>query len=772
MANKLFFSIEFVGGKATIDELAAVEFELAGINKQLAAAKKAGDGDTYKKLRLEQENLKKTAKDLRAELVSTTREFQKAKFPTDSIVGMEHAYSSLRREIREMSAEARNSAAGLEKINFAAKIKNQIDVTNRSFGDFKSSIGDYKSAFSGLGDLLTGGLATGGPLALAAAGIELASDALARGKKDITEYETALKNLSAILGLTGDDLAKFEKAAVQLEVIEVGGEKIISTGKDIFEAFKLVGSAQPELLKSEAALQAVAKSAIVLQKAAGGELNANVEAITTTLAQFNLEAAQSDEVINVLAAGSKEGAAEIEDLTKSTKEFGVVANINNVTLNDSVAVLEVLADKQLKGERAGIQLRNVLTTLASVDILPPKSLKALTDAGVNLDIVGDKTLTFGERLKELQKLQGDTATTAQVFGKENLAAASILINSGNRFEELSVKIQGTTEAYKQAAINADTLEQKQKNLDAAITNFFTKEGAAGTEILKAAYEALTDALINAELAIQPLKQSFNELNTVLSSLGEVIGVNTSGMSLLKTITGGFGYIVAQATAPIKTFIDTLKIALNNLNSAARFFTGKKKSTPTGLTGENLSGTVTESGISNTLFSDAANPAEIAKVETEAEADIRKSAAEKEAERVEKERQKRIAKQILDHNADLKRVQDQEARIAKIKEDIAALSAKEISNIFDKQIADAEAKAQKQLNSLEDQKNKLEAKIKAQGGNVRGSDLTESGLIDQETEAIKSALDNQKGEIEKKRQEAFDAARAQLQKLQDENLKSH
>jgi hypothetical protein len=204
MANKLFFSIEFVGGKATIDELAAVEFELAGINKQLAAAKKAGDGDTYKKLRLEQENLKKTAKDLRAELVSTTREFQKAKFPTDSIVGMEHAYASLRREIREMSAEARNSAAGLEKINFAAKIKNQIDVTNRSFGDFKSSIGDYKSAFSGLGDLLTGGLATGGPLALAAAGIELASDALARGKKDITEYETALKNLSAILGLTGD----------------------------------------------------------------------------------------------------------------------------------------------------------------------------------------------------------------------------------------------------------------------------------------------------------------------------------------------------------------------------------------------------------------------------------------------------------------------------------------------------------------------------------------------------------------------------------------
>jgi hypothetical protein len=51
---------------------------------------------------------------------------------------MEHAYASLRREIREMSAEARNSAAGLEKINFAAKIKNQIDVTNRSFGDLKA----------------------------------------------------------------------------------------------------------------------------------------------------------------------------------------------------------------------------------------------------------------------------------------------------------------------------------------------------------------------------------------------------------------------------------------------------------------------------------------------------------------------------------------------------------------------------------------------------------------------------------------------------------
>ena len=169
MANKLFFSIEFVGGKATIDELAAVELELSGINKQLAAAKKAADGDTYKKLRVEQENLKKTAKDLRAELVSTTREFEKAKFPTDSIVGMEHAYASLRREIREMSAEARNSSAGLQKLKFAESLKNQIDVTNRSIGDFKSSIGDYKSAFTGLGDLVTGGLITGGITAIAGA---------------------------------------------------------------------------------------------------------------------------------------------------------------------------------------------------------------------------------------------------------------------------------------------------------------------------------------------------------------------------------------------------------------------------------------------------------------------------------------------------------------------------------------------------------------------------------------------------------------------------
>jgi TP901 family phage tail tape measure protein len=769
MANKLFFSIEFVGGKATIDELAAVELELSGINKQLAAAKKAGDGDTYKKLRLEQENLKKTAKDLRAELVSTTREFEKAKFPTDSIVGMEHAYASLRREIREMSAEARNSAAGLEKINFAAKIKNQIDVTNRSFGDFKSSIGDYKSAFSGLGDLLTGGLATGGPLALAAAGIELASDALARGKKDITEYETALKNLSAILGLTGDQLAIFEKAAVQLEVIEVGGEKIISTGKDIFEAFKLVGSAQPELLKSEAALQAVAKSAIVLQKAAGGELNANVEAITTTLAQFNLEAAQSDEVINVLAAGSKEGAAEIEDLTKSTKEFGVVASINNVSLNDSVAILEVLADKQLKGERAGIQLRNVLTTLASVDILPPKTLKALTDAGVNMDIISDKTLSFGERLKELQKLQGDTATTAQVFGKENLAAASILINSGNRFEELSVKIAGTQEAYKQAAIQADTLEQKQKNLDAAVTNFFTSEGAGGTEILKAAYEALTDALLNFQLAITPLQQSLGELRETFDQLAEAIGVDTSGMSLLKTLTSGFGAVVAYVTQPIKDFIVTLEVMFSSLKNVANFITGKKKATtPTGLTGTNLGGTVGADGVSNTIFSEGVTEV---KAEAKAVEEAKKTAADKEAERLKKENDKRIAKQILDHNADLKRIQEQETRIAKLKEQIAELSAKEINNIFDKQIADAEAKAQKQLNSLEEQKNKLEAKIKAQGGNVRGSDLTESGLIDQETSAIKSALDNQKAEIEKKRQEAFDAARAQLQKLQDENLRA-
>ena len=684
MANKLFFSIEFVGGKATIDELAAVELELSGINKQLAAAKKAADGETYKRLRLEQENLKKTAKDLRAELVSTTREFEKAKFPTDSIVGMEHAYASLRREIREMSAEARNSSAGLQKLKFAESLKNQIDVTNRSIGDFKSSIGDYKSAFTGLGDLVTGGLITGGITAIAGALVNFGAasfQAFSESEKALTKVNTAIKQTGGVAGFTTEQLAAEAERLMSLTT---------------FDDDQILNDVTAQLLTftnvTGEAFTKAQEAALNLNTVLGGDLQGNaiqlgkalenpVKGVTAlSKAGVTFTAVQKEQIKGLQEQGKLQEAQAII-LDEINAKYGEQAKAIANTPTGKIEQMKNLwgeLQEQIGGGIAG-----------AVGKIIPLISTLITSLQQGINLMIEAVTPFWNILKEL----------------------------------FNTIFEGS-DATKLLAGYMEWLGRVWRSIFSILTTLISPL----VDIVKWFRETSKESSL--------LGNTFQFLGIIISNFVQGI------MSIPAALAGTF--------AAIKQFASNVK----NLDfSKSIVGAGKAEFDRV----QNGSGTGSEGTTAPPVG--VFTPEQI------------KAAADKQAQAVAQANEKAEAKRKVEADKEAKRVQDQEIRIAKIKETIAELSAKEINNIFDRQIADAEAKAQKQEIALQEQKNKLEAKIKAQGGSVRGSDLTESGLIDQETTAIKTALDNQKEEIEKKRQEAFDAARVQLQKLQDENLRA-
>ena len=249
------------------------------------------------------------------------------------------------------------------------------------------------------------------------------------------EFEKAVSNLSAITGATGEDLDFLKRKS-----LELAGATTMSA-KETIEGMKLIASAKPELLSNAAALSEVTKEAITLAEASGLSLPDAAKALTSALNQFDLSANESSRVINILAAGSKFAAAEIPDLAASLKEFGGVAKSMNLTVEESAAAIETLSAKDLKGARAGIQLRNVLLKLGSS-----------ADASVNPKIVGLSTA-----LENLGSIQDNTTELARRFGTENVLAAQTLIKSRKRFNELTKAVTGTNTAYEQARINTDNL---------------------------------------------------------------------------------------------------------------------------------------------------------------------------------------------------------------------------------------------------------------------------------------------------------------------------
>ncbi len=258
------------------------------------------------------------------------------------------------------------------------------------------------------------------------------------------EYEKKLDNLSALTGLTGENLTWLSQQAKEMSTGVVEGNVRITQSADaIVDAYTKVGSARPELLKNKEDLNMVTQEAIILSEAANTELQPAVTALAGVLNQFNAPASDSRRIINALAAGSKEGAGEIPYLTEAIEKSGTVAADAGLSYEQLVGTIETLAPRMTQPEMAGRSLRAVLLKLQEGADDTNPAIVGITTAMENL---GKKNLSVTELVK--------------MFGIENITAAKILINNVGEMKNYIAAVTGTSVALEQASINTDNNSSK------------------------------------------------------------------------------------------------------------------------------------------------------------------------------------------------------------------------------------------------------------------------------------------------------------------------
>lgn len=323
--------------------------------------------------------------------------------------------------------------------------------------DIRIGADDVPNATKKLKDLEKQGAATeggakklgstfGGPLAAGAAAAAAAiAGVVAASVQANRQFEKAMSDLSAITGATGKQLEFLETQA-----LAVGAATSLSAS-EAAEAFKLIASAKPDLLESGAALTAVTKSAVTLAEAAGVTLPDAARALGSALNQFGADASDAARYINVLAAGSKFGAAEVTEVAEALKVAGVSAASAKIPFEQANAAIQSLAAVSIKGSEAGTALRNIILKLetgADQNLRP--SIVGLTGAISNL---ADMNLTAAELVKQ--------------FGLENVNAAQALVEAAAETEELTDKLTGTNTAMEQAATRTNNLDGDMKQLSSA-----------------------------------------------------------------------------------------------------------------------------------------------------------------------------------------------------------------------------------------------------------------------------------------------------------------
>lgn len=326
--------------------------------------------------------------------------------------------------------------------------------------NLKSFSAQSKSAFQGIAKI--------GGYAAAFVGISTSIHAAVTANM---EFEKSLSSLRSLTGVSAQELNYFRAEAVKMAMDST------QSAVAMVDAYKLIGSQMPELLKNKEALYATARAAVTLAEAAEIDVPTAAKALTGSLNQMGASSASASEYINILAAASQQGSADIPYLNRAIENAGGTASAVGIKFNELVAAIEAIAPRITDASSAGTNLRNIFLTL-----------EASADNNLKPSVVG-----LSKAIDNLSKKNLNATELTKMFGKESVTAAIALLQEKDAFDKLREGIEGTNTAQEQAGINTDNLAGSISKLQNAWTAFGTTlYGTNG--YLKNAVDNLRDAV--------------------------------------------------------------------------------------------------------------------------------------------------------------------------------------------------------------------------------------------------------------------------------------
>ena len=420
----------------------------------------------------------------------------------------------IEKEIKKLQKAWKEMEVGSEEYNAtAAKIKNLRGVLSEHKNSLRSIKKEQQSMLSKGVDLFNKYAASVMSVIAAITGLAIKLNDF---RKLANEREEASADVKALTGLDDASVQWLEQTAIRLSTsMTSSGIRIRQSASEILDAYKLVGSAKPELLSNKEALASVTEQTLILASASGMKLSDAVDAVTLSMNQYGAAADQASRYTNVMAAGSKYGAAAVESVTKSIRNSGVAASSAGVTIEQLVGSIETLAEKGIKDEVAGTGLKKFFLTLQTgADDTNPKVV-GLYQA---LDNLAAKGLTATEIKKQ--------------FGEEGYNVASVLINEADKVKSYTKAVTGSAVATEQAAIKSDTLAAKLSQAK----NELNEQGILLARELNPAITQLLNGLVNwTRYGVEIIKW-MNEHKTLLIPLISALASYYATIGLINVAT--------------------------------------------------------------------------------------------------------------------------------------------------------------------------------------------------------------------------------------------
>ena len=375
--------------------------------------------------------------------------------------------------------------------------------------------------------------------------------------KTFATFEQSMAKVKAISGATGSAFKDLEGTARQLGMTTRFSASEVA---ELMLNYSKLGFSASEIEK-------ITGATLNLALATGEDLAQSASIAGGTLRGFALEADQMTRVTDVMAKSFSSSALDLEKFQNAMPKVSAVASSLGITLEETTAMLGVLANKNIRATTAGTGLKNIF-------LMTRKS-----------------GMSFNDAMDKINQSIDPTTTAMNMFGKENATVAVALAQSGDAISQMTAKLEdagGSAEAM--AKIMDDTLEGSMFRLQSAVsemgiaigeklaphvikvTNFLAKL-AEGFAELNPETQQIIIQLAATAAAIGPLIYAFGALKLAMAFLvahpAVLVAIAlTSALAALNIAASESGEVfgsVKDATDELGESYDKLKTQIDKVN---------------------------------------------------------------------------------------------------------------------------------------------------------------------------------------------------------------
>lgn len=361
------------------------------------------------------------------------------------------------------------------------------------------------------------------------------------------DLEKSMANVATLVDTTVVNMDELTESVVNMT------SEVLKSSEDLSAGLYQVFSAG--ITDSAEAMEVLRVSAIAATAGLSTTLT-SVDAITTILNAYGLEAEKATEISDLMFQTVKLGKTTFDQLAVAIGTVISPAASVGIELDELFASLATLTKGGINTQAATVGLR---ATLLSV-IKPTDSAKQAADRlGLEWTAASLKAKGLIQFIADLREATGGNSETIAELIPNVRAMNSVMALTGKQFEEL-ISIQGQFEDRSGSTIEAfkkqeDTYRSQQVKLGLMVDEIQIKLGQVFIPALNAMLEGIMSLFDAVGEELDELNSKLDPLDARMRSLGESTRLPGQGIDLSTVKVNNFIQVLKDADIKLSDFLD-------------------------------------------------------------------------------------------------------------------------------------------------------------------------------------------------------------------------